>query len=117
MNIGTRILLLLEEQGLSRSEFARRIHVNYSTANGYILNRRMPDCETLSHIATVLDSSTDFLIGRTNIKYYHDLSYSPTESLLIRNFRSLNKDQQDILLNISQSMYQMQRHHSPVFKA
>ena len=113
MDVGTRILALLETEGISRQEFADRLHITYSTANGYILNRRLPDCETLLHMAEVLNSSTDYLVGRTNLKYYKDLNYSPDESLLISNFRSLNPEMQNLLIDISESMHQMTKiHHS-----
>lgn len=108
MDVGTRILTLLESEGITRHEFAKRLHISYSTANGYILNRRLPDCEMLFHIADVLHSSSDYLIGRTNLKYYKDLNYSPNESLLISNFRSLNPEMQKVLINVSESMYQAQ---------
>ena len=116
MNIGARILVLLEEEGISRQEFAKRLNVNYSTANGYILNRRLPDCEMLFRIADALNSSTDYLIGRTNIKFYKDLNYSPKESILISNFRSLSPEMQDVLISISDSMYQKHRRHYPIWK-
>ena len=106
MDVGTRILTLLEEEGISRHEFAKQLHITYSTANGYILNRRLPDCEMLFHMADVLHSSSDYLIGRTNLKYYKDLNYSPNESLLISNFRSLNSEMQNLLIDISESMLQ-----------
>ena len=104
MNIGARILILLNEQGISRREFARRLHVNYSTVNGYILNRRLPSCEMLLHISEILNSSSDYLLGRTSQKFSKDLNYSPKESLLISHFRSLDPDKQEILIRISQSL-------------
>lgn len=116
MDIGTRILTLLETEGISRREFAKQLHISYSTANGYILNRRLPDCEMLFHMADVLHSSSDYLIGRTNLKYYKDLNYSPNESLLVSNFRSLSPEMQELLINISDSLYQTQRHPSSVEK-
>lgn len=116
MNVGTRILILLETEGISRHEFAKRLNINYSTANGYILNRRMPDCEMLRRIADVLNSSSDYLIGRTNIKYDKDLNYSPRESLLVSNFRSLKPDMQELLIKISESMYQAQKPSSSIWR-
>lgn len=104
MNLGSRILLLMTEQGLSRHEFATRLHVDYSTINGYILNRRLPDCEMLLQIAEALNSSSDYLLGRTNLRFPKDLNYSPKESLLISNFRSLDPDMQDLLIHLSQNM-------------
>lgn len=112
MDVGARILSLLETEGLSRHEFAKRLHITYNTLNGYILNRRLPDCEILFHMADILNSSSDYLIGRTNLKYYKDLNYSPDEGLLISNFRALNPEMQEVLISISASMYQAQKHAS-----
>lgn len=101
MNIGIRIQTLLEEKNISRREFAQLLHVNYSTATGYIQNRRLPDCETLLQMSILLNTSTDYLIGRTTIRHHKDLFYTETEGILISNFRSLSPDMQQILIDIS----------------
>lgn len=101
MNIGIRIQTLLEEKELSRSEFARQLHINYSTAAGYIQNRRLPDCETLLQMSILLNTSSDYLIGRTTIRHHRDLYYTENEGILISNFRSLSPDMQQVLINIS----------------
>lgn len=101
MNIGIRIQTLLEEKNISRREFAQLLHVNYSTATGYIQNRRLPDCETLLQMSILLNTSTDYLIGRTTIRHHKDLFYTETEGILISNFRSLSPDMQQVLIDIS----------------
>ena len=116
MNIGTRITILLEEQGISRREFARRLNINYNTATGYILNHRLPDCETLLHMSEVLNTSTDYLLGRTSIRHHPDLTYSENESILIRNFRNLSPDMRLVLLNVSNCLYKNQQKNSLFWK-
>ena len=101
MNIGIRIQTLLDEKGMSRREFARRLDITYSTATGYLKDRRLPDCETLSEMSVLLNTSTDYLIGRTTIRHHRDLYYTEKEGLLISNFRTLSPDMQQILINIS----------------
>ena len=101
MNMGKRIQTLLDEKGISRREFARLLHINYSTAAGYIQDRRLPDCETLLNMSILLNTSTDYLIGRTTIRHHKDLYYTETEGVLISNFRSLSPDMQKVLINIS----------------
>lgn len=101
MNIGTRIQTLLDEKELSRSEFARLLHINYNTASGYINNRRLPDCETLLKISILLNTSSDYLIGRTTIRHHKDLYYTQKEGILISNFRMLSPDMQQLLIRIS----------------
>lgn len=101
MNIGIRLQILLEEKNMSRSEFARLLHLNYSTVTGYINNRRLPDCETLLNMSILLNTSTDYLIGRTTIRHHKDLYYTETEGILVSNFRNLSPDMQQILVKIS----------------
>ena len=101
MNMGVRIQTLLDEKGLSRREFARRLNINYSTVTGYIKDRRLPDCETLLKMSILLNTSTDYLIGRTTIRHHRDLYYTEKEGVLISNFRSLSPDMQQVLINIS----------------
>lgn len=116
MNIGERITILLEEEGISRREFARRLNINYNTVTGYILNHRLPDCETLLRMSEILNTSSDYLIGRTSIRHRKDLLYSEKEGLLISNFRSLSPDMQTTLINISNCLYKNQRKESLLWK-
>lgn len=116
MDIGSRILIALKEEGLSRREFAHRLHINYNTVNGYIQNRRLPDCETLLQMSLLLNVSTDYLIGRTNIKHPKDLSFSHRESALIEHYRMLSPDMQILLLDISHSLYKNQHKTSFLWK-
>jgi transcriptional regulator with XRE-family HTH domain len=101
MNIGIRIQTLLDEKKMSRREFARRLDINYSTATGYLKDRRLPDCETLFKMSVLLNTSTDYLIGRTTIRHHRDLYYTEKEGILISNFRTLSPDMQQVLINIS----------------
>ena len=101
MNIGTRLQSLLDEKNMSRSEFARLLHINYSTLTGYMNNRRLPDCETLLTMSILLNTSTDYLIGRTSIRHHKDLYYTKAEGILVSNFRNLSPDMQQILVKIS----------------
>lgn len=101
MNMGIRIQTLLDEKGLSRREFARRLNINYSTVTGYLKDRRLPDCETLLKMSILLNTSTDYLIGRTTIRHHRDLYYTEKEGVLVSNFRNLSPDMQQVLINIS----------------
>lgn len=109
MNIGKRILTLLEEQGISQQEFAKRLHVNYNTANGYINNRRLPDCETILRMSELLNASTDYIIGRTDIRYSKDLTYAKEEGILLNYYRGLTPDMRRMLVEVSKCLYESQR--------
>ena len=101
MKIGTRLQNLLEEKDMSRRELARLLHLNYNTVTGYLSDRRLPDCETLLKMSIILNTSTDYLIGRTTIRHHKDLYYTESEGILVSNFRNLSPDMQRTLINIS----------------
>lgn len=104
MNIGANIQHLLTQQGISRKDFARQLHIDYSTLCGYIKNRRQPDCETILKISILLNTSTDFLFGCTSMPYPKDLHYTESEDILVSNFRSLSPDMQQLLIHVSLCM-------------
>ncbi len=104
MNIGANIQLLLTQQGISRKDFAKQLHIDYSTLCGYIRNRRQPDCETILNMSILLNTSIDFLFGCASIPYPKDLHYTEAERILISNFRSLSPDMQQLLISVSVCM-------------
>lgn len=62
---GNRLRRLLEEKNISQAHFADLIGITRSRMNNYITQRSEPDCATLIRIANALDTSIDFLLGRT----------------------------------------------------
>ena len=116
MDIGTQIQTLLDEQHISRRDFAEKLHIDYNTATGYIKNRRQPDCETLLRISILLNTSTDYLLGRTKLRHHRDLSYSEQESILVNNFRNLPPDTQQLLIRISACLYTTPTNHFSIWK-
>jgi len=62
---GDRLLALLNERGLSKSDLARHLNVLPSTVSRYT-NGRVPEAETLDRIARFFGVTVDYLLGRTN---------------------------------------------------
>lgn len=59
--------MLLEEQGLSRSDLARHLQVEPSTVSRYT-SGRVPEAATLNKVAEYFGVTTDFLLGRTEMR-------------------------------------------------
>lgn len=57
-----------EELGLMQKEMANKLSLPANTYNGYETGKRNPALDVVRHIADTLDISTDYLLGRTNIK-------------------------------------------------
>lgn len=105
MQVGTRIQALLIEQGIPQCRLAYDLHLNPNTINGYIKNRRLPDCFTLSQIAQYLGTNVDYLLGNTNIKVYPHLSLDDKEIQILNHYRSMDQEQQHMFEELSAALY------------
>lgn len=65
MNIGTQLKFLRNRRGWTMQEVADRIGKNDSTYSGYETNKRKPNAEVLVQLADIFDTTTDFILGRT----------------------------------------------------
>lgn len=66
---GERLKALLEERDMSQVELSRLLHLGKSTISQYIGGTRNPDITTLKAVAEVFSVSTDFLLGRTEVRW------------------------------------------------
>lgn len=66
MSIGERITARREELELKQFELADRIGVSKTTICKYERDVNIPNAEILAKLAEVLDTSADFLCGRTD---------------------------------------------------
>lgn len=78
MKVGDKIKQLREEIDLGRAEFAKKIGVTYHALAKYETNERQPDYEILKAIADFFNVSTDYLLGRTNVRT--PINYGDTNS-------------------------------------
>ncbi|MGK9485163.1 helix-turn-helix domain-containing protein [Bacillus tropicus] len=65
MDIGARLKFLRNRRGWIIEETAKRLNMSPSTYGGYETNYRRPKYEVLVEIADVMDTTTDFILGRT----------------------------------------------------
>lgn len=105
MQLGTRMQKLLKEQGITQRRLAVDLHLNPNTVNGYIKNRRFPDCITLSQIAHYLGTNVDYLLGNTDIQAYPELALSKPETLLLNQYRCMDEGHQHMLEELSAALY------------
>jgi transcriptional regulator with XRE-family HTH domain len=65
VNLGERIVQLRERQRWSQRELAKRVQLNVSVMNRIELGERPVKDHELSRIATILEVTTDYLLGRS----------------------------------------------------
>jgi transcriptional regulator with XRE-family HTH domain len=80
MDFGLRLKLLREEKGKTQQDVADALGIGRPTIAGYETKGKQPDYEKLQKLADYFNVSTDYLLGRTNIKNYN--------KMLIKEFTS-----------------------------
>ena len=72
-----RLKSLRREYKLNQGELANAIHVAQTTVSQWENNGKMPGIDMLIRIADYFDISTDYLLGRTEIKNEHIIKAPP----------------------------------------
>jgi len=81
-----RLKQLREAKGLTQLRLAMELNVSQETISGYEIGKAVPPAEMLIKLADTLDSSVDYILGRTDIKSTlraSELNEQEAEMLLI----------------------------------
>ena len=89
-----------ENIGLTQSQVADRLGISDGTYKNYEQGKREPNNTLLSKIADLYEVSTDYLLGRTNIKrmateqseLFTDADIAEIEKRIIAKYTELNED-------------------------
>lgn len=93
MIFSDRLRMLIEERNITQKQFASDLHIPVSTLGGYVQGTSEPDFQTLVIIAKYFNVTTDYLLD-----YRASNINSSNENELIRIFRSLTPEQQELYL-------------------
>lgn len=99
MNIGARIRYLLDETGMTQKELAEILNISASTLNGYINKGKEPDYTMLICLANYFHTTTDYLLGRSNMRSASDQPINEDEGNLLGIYRLLPTQQKEIVLD------------------
>lgn len=69
----SRLEELRKKKGMTRKDVADHLEIDQSTYGKYELGKRAPDYEILDKLANLFNVSTDYLLGRTNIKNHYEI--------------------------------------------
>jgi len=93
MNFSDRLRALIEESDITQKQLASDLHIPVSTLGGYVQGTSEPDFHTMVLIADYFRVSTDYLLD-----HYTGSIKNSKENDLLRIFRSLSPEQQDLYL-------------------
>lgn len=79
--IGLRIINLREKKNWSQRELARRVNLNASVMNRIESGERPIKDFEIDKIASVLDTTSDYLLGRTDSPNPHNRDFNPLDEI------------------------------------
>ena len=96
-----RLKELRESKNMTQVRLSIELGVSQETISGYEIGKASPPADMLIKLADVLDTSVDYILGRTDNRYFNklnksDLSEQELEVLL--NFRKLPQNKKERVL-------------------
>lgn len=96
MEFGDRLLLLLNEKGISQRDFAAMLNIAPTTLNGYIKNKRQPDFSLVRQMTFLLNVSADYLLDCER----SSAELNAHELALISKLRKMDEKDQKIIYEL-----------------
>lgn len=106
MFVGSRLREVREKKGYSQAKLGELTGVTKVSICGYELGHKTPSAEKLDALATVLNITTDYLLGRDEVGEYisesgeaYHYSISKEEIHLVQNLRTRGSLYQRLLID------------------
>ncbi|MBQ6472634.1 MAG: helix-turn-helix transcriptional regulator [Victivallales bacterium] len=93
----TRLRELMTERGMTQHALAMRLNIEDATLSKYLNENRLPRIDIIANMATVLNTTTDYLLGRDESK---EFNYHGVKRLLARNADHMSKEEKMKLIDI-----------------
>ncbi|MDR2355605.1 MAG: helix-turn-helix domain-containing protein [Clostridiales Family XIII bacterium] len=112
--IGKRIRALRKRKGLSQKALAEHIGIQESTLSRYENDKRTYQWDGLLRLADALDTSVDYLLGRTALsapikRLVSDKNAPDGETSLFEAYSNLHPDDQNLLMERALTLYDIRK--------
>ncbi|MEW8974515.1 MAG: helix-turn-helix transcriptional regulator [Tissierellaceae bacterium] len=102
MSFGNRLRQLRLENNMTQEDLSKELNVSRATVGRYENDDRFPDKDTLKNIADIFNVSTDYLLGRINMKNLDIISKESIYGIYgdVEDYRDMkNKIKDKLILN------------------
>ena len=102
MSTGDKILKLMDNENISRSELSKALNINYQTLCKYLQNKRSIPGDILINIANYFNVTLDYLLDRDELSLMESTEYNHIE--LAKEIENLNEDDKELVKNLIRSL-------------
>lgn len=101
--LGSRIKEFRRKRGFTQNQMAEKLNMTEANFSSYERNKSIPPSEKLNQISSILDVSTDYLLGRTDdpmtsMVKETDIPYWATKKD-VRDFKRMLEDDGEIMFD------------------
>lgn len=100
MSLGKTIAALRKELKLTQQQLASALEISRGALSMYELDKREPDNKTLIMISNYFNVSTDYLLGKSDSKYY----CKERESSYTTSLKGLDEQDIELIENLIKSL-------------
>lgn len=100
-----RLRNLRENRHMKQEDLGKKVGLSASTIGMYEQQRRQPDNDMLLKLSEIFDVSIDYLLGKTEIKNYHNPFNDDIEKEIYIKLKNMDKKQKKIILDIINIIY------------
>lgn len=98
MSFGNNLKKIRQEKNMTQEELAKKINTSRSNIANYENDKNMPSIDILNKLSEILNCTTDYLLGKSNIKNTRELDFE--EELLniglnMKDYNPPTKEQQE----------------------
>lgn len=94
-----RLKNLINESSMTQSDLAKRARITEAALSRYLNGGRIPRMDVVANLATVLCTTTDYLLGRA-AKADGDIEFCGIKRLVARGAPSMSHEEKMELVNI-----------------
>lgn len=100
MDFGNILKKIRLDNNLTQEELAKKINTSRSNIANYENNKNMPSIEILDKLSEIFNCSTDYLLGKSDIKNLDDLKKQDLNKLKVQlKEKNVSETQIDTLIN------------------
>ena len=89
---------LMAIRHISQRQLATMVNVTEASMSRYVKGERMPRMNTVANIATALQTTSDFLLGR-DMEHDAEFNFTQVKRILARNASNMTAEQKTELIN------------------